>query len=165
MNFRKVDNMPLKKLTEFLDRNNIEYIVIRHSLAYNAQRIAATTHIPGKEIAKTVIVNIDGRMAMAVVPASYMVNLSLLRDTSGARKVSLASEMEFKDRFPNCEVGAMPPFGNLYDMEVYVAESLIDDEEIYFNAGTHTELIRMFYADFERLVEPVVLRFSKALSA
>ena len=157
--------MPLKKLTDFLDRNNIEYITIRHSLAYNAQRIAATTHIPGKEIAKTVIVKIDGRMAMAVLPASYMINLRLLRETTGARLIGLASEMEFKNRFPDCEVGAMPPFGNLYDMEVYVAESLIEDEEICFNAGTHVELIRMAYADFERLVEPVVLRFSKALTA
>ncbi|RKD90697.1 aminoacyl-tRNA deacylase [Mangrovibacterium diazotrophicum] len=157
--------MPLKKLTDFLDRNNIEYITIRHSLAYNAQRIAATTHIPGKEIAKTVIVKIDGRLAMAVLPASYMINLRLLRETTGARLIGLASEMEFKNRFPDCELGAMPPFGNLYDMEVYVAESLIEDEEICFNAGTHVELIRMAYADFERLVEPVVLRFSKALTA
>jgi len=157
--------MPLKKLTEYLDRNKIEYIVIRHSLAYNAQRIAATTHIPGKELAKTVIVKIDGKMAMAVLPASYMINMRLLRETTGARKVELASEMEFKDRFPSCEVGAMPPFGNLYDMEVFVAESLIDDEEICFNAGSHVELIRMAYADFERLVDPVVLRFSRALSA
>lgn len=156
--------MPIKKLTDFLDRNNIEYITIRHSLAYNAQRIAATTHIPGKEIAKTVIVKVDGRMAMAVLPASYLINLRLLRETTGAKHVGLASEMEFKDRFPTCEVGAMPPFGNLYDMEVYVAESLTEDEEICFNAGTHTELIRMAYADFERLVEPVVLRFSKALT-
>ena len=157
--------MPLKKLTDFLDRNNIEYITIRHSLAYNAQRIAATTHIPGKEIAKTVIVKIDGRMAMAVLPASYMINLRLLRETTGARLIGLASEMEFKNRFPDCELGAMPPFGNLYDMEVYVAESLIEDEEICFNAGTHVELIRMAYADFERLVEPVVLRFSKVVTA
>jgi len=157
--------MPLKKLKDFLDRNNIEYITIRHSLAYNAQRIAATTHIPGKEIAKTVIVKIDGRMAMAVLPASYLINLRLLKETTGARNVGLASEMEFKSRFPDCEVGAMPPFGNLYDMEVYVAESLIEDEEICFNAGTHVELIRMAYADFERLVEPVVLKFSKVLTA
>ncbi|WP_163717635.1 aminoacyl-tRNA deacylase [Mangrovibacterium lignilyticum] len=157
--------MPIKKLKEFLDRNKIEYITIRHSLAYNAQRIAATTHIPGKEIAKTVIVKVNGQMAMAVLPASYMINLRLLRETTGARNVGLASEMEFKNRFPDCELGAMPPFGNLYDMEVYVAESLTEDEEICFNAGTHVELIRMAYADFERLVEPVVLRFSKALSA
>lgn len=157
--------MAIRKLTDFLDRHQIEYIVIRHSLAYNAQRIAATTHIPGKEIAKTVIIKLDGKMAMAVLPASYMINLRLLRETTGARKVELASEMEFKNRFPDCEVGAMPPFGNLYDMEVYVAESLIDDEEICFNAGTHVELIRMAYADFERLVQPAVLRFSRALTA
>ncbi len=157
--------MPLKKLKEYLDRHQIEYITIRHSLAYNAQRIAATTHIPGKEMAKTVIVKLDGRMAMAVLPASYLINLQWLKDTTGAKLVQLASEMEFKDRFPNCEVGAMPPFGNLFDMEVYVAESLTDDEEIFFNAGSHVELIRMAYKDFERLVEPVVLRFSKAMTA
>ena len=155
--------MSLKKLTEFLDRNQIEYMTIRHSLAYNAQRIAATTHIPGKEIAKTVIVKVDGRMSMAVLPASYRINLRLLRETSGARKVEIATETEFKNLFPDCEPGAMPPFGNLYDMEVYVAESLTEDEEICFNAGTHVELIRMAYADFERLVEPVVLRFSMTL--
>lgn len=157
--------MPLKKLQAYLDRHQIEYITIRHSLAYNAQRIAATTHIPGKEMAKTVIVKIDGRMAMAVLPASYLINLQWLKEATGANLVQLASEMEFKDRFPNCEVGAMPPFGNLFDMEVYVAESLAEDEEIFFNAGTHVELIRMAYSDFERLVEPVVLRFSRAMSA
>lgn len=157
--------MAIKKLTEFLDQHQIEYITIRHSVAYNAQRIAATTHIPGKEIAKTVIVKLDGQLAMAVLPASYMINLRMLREATGARKVELASEMEFRNRFPDCEVGAMPPFGNLYDMEVLVAESLTDDEEICFNAGTHVELIRMSYADFERLVQPVVVRFSRALSA
>ncbi len=154
--------MPIKKLKDFLDRNNIEYITIRHSLAYNAQRIAATTHIPGKELAKTVMVKIDGKMAMAVIPASYRVNLRLLKETTGAKKVELAEEMEFKHMFPDCDPGAMPPFGNLYDMEVFVAESLAEDEEIAFNAGTHVELIRMAYADFERLVQPVVLRFSTA---
>ncbi len=157
--------MALKKLTDYLDRHQIEYIVIRHSVAYNAQRIAATTHIPGKEIAKTVIVKIDGRLAMAILPASYLIRLDWLKEATGSKNVSIASEMEFKNRFPDCEIGAMPPFGNLYDMEVYVAESLTEDEEICFNAGTHVELIRMFYADFERLVEPVVLRFSKVMSA
>ncbi|MCW0484340.1 aminoacyl-tRNA deacylase [Gaoshiqia sediminis] len=157
--------MPIKKLKEYLDKNNIEYITIRHSLAYNAQRIAATTHIPGKELAKTVMVKIDGRMAMAVLPASYLINLKLLKETTGAKKVEIANELEFKHLFPDCEIGAMPPFGNLYDMEVYVAESLADDEEIAFNAGTHVELIRMAYADFERLVQPVVLQFSNARTA
>ncbi len=156
--------MPIKKLKDFLDRNGIEYITIRHSLAYNAQRIAATTHIPGKELAKTVMVKLDNKMAMAVLPASYRVNLRLLKETTAAKKIDLANEMEFKHMFPECEIGAMPPFGNLYGLEVYVAESLAEDEEIAFNAGTHTELIRMQYADFERLVEPVVLRFSTALT-
>ena len=157
--------MPIKRLKDFLDRNGIEYITIRHSLAYNAQRIAATTHIPGKELAKTVMVKLDNKMAMAILPASYRVNLKLLKETTAAKKVDLANEMEFKHMFPECEIGAMPPFGNLYGLEVYVAESLAEDEEIAFNAGTHTELIRMQYADFERLVEPVVLQFSTALTA
>ncbi len=154
--------MPIKKLKEFLDKNSIEYTTITHSAAYNAQRIAATTHISGKELAKTVMVKLDGRMAMAVLPASYRVKLESLKETTGSRNVQIATEMEFKHMFPECEIGAMPPFGNLYGMEVYVAESLARDEEIAFNAGTHTELIRMKYADFEDLVEPVVLRFSNA---
>jgi len=157
--------MPIKKLKDYLDKNNIEYITIRHSLAFNAQQIAATTHIPGKELAKTVMVKIDGKMAMAVLPASYLVNVKLLKELTGAKTLELANEMEFKHLFPECEIGAMPPFGNLYDMEVYVAESLAEDHEIAFNAGTHVELIRMAYADFERLVQPVVLAFSTARTA
>lgn len=157
--------MPIKKLKDYLDKNNIEYITIRHSLAFNAQQIAATTHIPGKELAKTVMVKIDGKMAMAVLPASYLVNLKLLKELTGAKTLELANEMEFKHLFPECEIGAMPPFGNLYDMEVFVAQSLAEDQEIAFNAGTHVELIRMAYADFERLVQPVVLAFSTARTA
>lgn len=157
--------MPIKKLKDYLDKNNIEYITIRHSLAFNAQQIAATTHIPGKELAKTVMVKIDGKMAMAVLPASYLVNLKLLKELTGAKTLELANEMEFKHLFPECEIGAMPPFGNLYDMEVFVAQSLAEDKEIAFNAGTHVELIRMAYVDFERLVHPVVLAFSTARTA
>jgi Ala-tRNA(Pro) deacylase len=157
--------MPIKKLKDYLDKNNVEYITIRHSLAFNAQQIAATTHIPGKELAKTVMVKIDGKMAMAVLPASYLVNLKLLKELTGAKTLELANEMEFKHLFPDCEIGAMPPFGNLYDMEVFVAQSLAEDQEIAFNSGTHVELIRMSYADFERLVQPVVLAFSTARTA
>lgn len=157
--------MPIKKLKNYLDENNIEYITIRHSLAFNAQRVAATTHIPGKELAKTVMIKLDGKMAMAVLPASYRVKLDLLKELTGAKTIELANEMEFKYLFPECEIGAMPPFGNLYDMEVFVAESLAEDTEIAFNAGTHVELIRMAYADFERLVQPVVLAFSTALTS
>ncbi len=157
--------MPIKKLKNYLDENNIEYITIRHSLAFNAQRVAATTHIPGKELAKTVMIKLDGKMAMAVLPASYRVRLDVLKELTGAKTIELANEMEFKYLFPECEIGAMPPFGNLYDMEVFVAASLAEDTEIAFNAGTHVELIRMAYADFERLVQPIVLAFSTALAS
>ncbi len=158
--------MPVNKLKAFLDENNIKYVTIRHSSAYTAQEIAAKAHISGKEVAKTVIIKIEGKMAMAVLPASYHVDFKILQEIFGTPRVSLASEAEFKYMFPDCEVGAMPPFGNLYDMEVYVAESLTDDDEICFNAGNHTELIKMSYKDFVWLVEPKVLKFSwKTVSA
>jgi Ala-tRNA(Pro) deacylase len=152
--------MPIKKLKGFLDSKKVKYVSIVHSMAYTAQEIAATTHIPGKEIAKTVMVKVDGAMAMAVLPASYRVDFDLLEKASGAKKVELATEAEFKDMFPECEVGAMPPFGNLYGMEVFVAETLAEDEEIAFNAGSHTELIKLAYKDFEALVKPRKLKFS-----
>lgn len=148
--------MPLRKLTSFLDDRDIKYAIIKHSRAYTAQQVAASAHISGYEIAKTVIVKLDGDLAMVVVPASYQLDLNHVGEVTGARDVELASEDEFKDLFPGCEVGAMPPFGNLYDMEVYVAERLTEDDQIAFNAGTHTELLQLDYADFERLVQPAV---------
>jgi Ala-tRNA(Pro) deacylase len=153
--------MPVQKLKEFLDREHVRYVSIIHSRAYTAQEIAASAHIPGKDLAKTVIVKVDGKMAMAVLPASYKVDFDLLKEATGAKKVELANEQEFQDKFPDCEVGAMPPFGNLYNMPVFAAYSLREDEEIAFNAGTHTELMKLTYADFERLTKPVLLKFSK----
>jgi len=153
--------MPAKKLREFLDSQAIPYMTISHAVAYTAREIAALTHISNKELAKTVIVKIDSALAMAVLPASYAVDLSSLRTAIGARSVSLAKETEFKDRFPECEVGAMPPFGNLYGMAVYVDEILTKDKDIAFNAGSHNELLQVSYADFERLVKPTVLKFSE----
>ncbi len=152
--------MPVKKLKEFLDENRVKYVTISHSLAYTAQEIAACAHVPGKELAKTVIVKADGRMAMAVLPASLKLNFDLLGDALGAKKVELATEREFKQLFPDCELGAMPPFGNLYGMEVFVAESLTEDKEIAFNAGSHTELMRLPYEEFSRLVKPNVVKLS-----
>ncbi|UCG93545.1 MAG: YbaK/EbsC family protein [Candidatus Aerophobus sp.] len=152
--------MPVKKLKEFLQSQNIKYVTVVHSVAYTAQEIAASAHIPGKRLAKTVMIKMDGKMAMAVLPASHRVDFDLLKEVSGAKKVALASEREFKDMFPDCEIGAMPPFGNLYGMEVFVAESLAEDEEIAFNAGSHTELIKLSYKDYERLVRPKVVKFS-----
>ncbi len=152
--------MPVKKLKNFLDSNNIKYISINHSPAYTSQEIAASAHIPGKEMAKSVMIKIGGNMAIAVLPASYKVDFELLKQGIGLDDVELAKESEFKEYFPECEVGAMPPFGNLYDMNVYVAEALAEDKEIAFNAGSHTELIRLKYQDFENLVEPEIIKFS-----
>lgn len=152
--------MPAQKLKEYLDQNNIKYVTISHSVAYTAQEIAASAHIKGKGLAKTVLIKIDGKMAMAVLPATYKIDFDMLKEAIGSEDVRLSNEQEFKDRFPGCEVGAMPPFGNLYDVETYVAASLVEDEELAFNAGSHTELIKMQYNDFERLVKPKILRFS-----
>ena len=152
--------MPVRQLKEFLDNRNVKYVTITHSASYTAQEVAASAHVPGKELAKTVVVKLDGKMALAVLPASFRVNLDLLKQTTGAESIELATEDEFRDRFPGCDVGAMPPFGNLYDMPVYVSEVLAEDDEIAFNAGSHTELIRLAYADFERLAQPKVLAFT-----
>ncbi len=152
--------MPVKKLKDFLDDHGVKYVSIAHSKAYTAQEIAAKTHIPGKDMAKTVMVRLDGKMAMAVLPASYKVDFHLLKKASGATEVELATETEFKDMFPECELGAMPPFGNLYGIEVFAAQTLAEDDEIVFNAGSHTELIKLAYTDFENLVKPKLLKFS-----
>lgn len=152
--------MPVRKLKEFLNSHDIKYVTINHSPAYTAQEIAESAHIPGKELAKTVIIKIDGKLAMAVLPASYKIDLEQFKNATGASNVELANEREFRQMFPECEVGAMPPFGNLYDMEVFVAQTLAEDEAIAFNAGSHTELIKLSYKDFEQLVQPNVIRFS-----
>lgn len=152
--------MPVGKLKEFLDSQNIRYVTLAHSTAYTAQQIAALTHVPGKEMAKTVILRMDDALAMAVLPASYQVDLAALKAATGGKTVRLASEAEFKDRFPDCETGAMPPFGNLYGMAVFAEESLAKDKEITFNAGSHNELVRLSYDDFQRLVKPTMLKFS-----
>lgn len=153
--------MPIDTLTRFLDENKVEYVTIRHSPAYTAQKIAAAAHIPGREVAKTVMVNMDGKMAMAVLRATDQVDLDLLRGAAKAKSVKLATEDDFKDAFKGVELGAMPPFGNLYGMDVYADEALTKDEQIAFNAGSHTELLQLDYADFERLAKPKVANFSR----
>lgn len=152
--------MILQRLKVFLDSHNVKYVVISHSPAYTSLEIAALARIPGKEIAKTVIVNADGKKLMVVLPASHMVDFTSLRTLTGAAHMELAGEQEFRDLFPECEVGAMPPFGNLFNLDVIVAESLTEDEMIAFNAGTHKELVRMTYRDFMLLVQPKVGKLS-----
>jgi Ala-tRNA(Pro) deacylase len=148
--------MPLTRLKEFLDANGVKYVTIRHSVAYTAQEVAASAHVRGKEMAKTVMVKVDGRLAMAVVPAAQKVDVGKLRDATGAKVVAIAAEQDFGGAFAECELGAMPPFGNLYGMDVYADAQLAQDDEIAFNACSHTELMRLPYRDFERLVKPKV---------
>lgn len=152
--------MPAKKLKEFLDSENIKYVSILHSRAYTSQETAESAHISGKQLAKTVMIKLDGRMAMAVLPADEQVDLELLKSNTKAKKAVLAAEDEFRNLFPQCETGAMPPFGNLYGQKVYVEESLAADETIAFNAGSHSELIQLSYNDYARLVQPAVVRMS-----
>ncbi len=152
--------MPVNRLKKFLDENNIKYISIFHSHAYTAQEVAASAHISGRELAKTVMVKIDGKMAMAVLSAPDKLDFSLLQEAAGADKVELACEEEFTGLFPGCQIGAIPPFGNLYEMQVIVDEKLADQNEIVFNAGSYTELITLHYEDFKELVKPCIANIS-----
>lgn len=149
--------MPTKQLKEFLDKNHVKYMSIDHSPSFTAQEIAAVAHISGKQLAKTVIVKAGSQFIMVVIPATEHVNFADLRDLTGTKEVDLAKESDFKGKFPECEPGAMPPFGNLYGMQVYVSNHLVDQGEIAFNAGTHSELLKMSFSDFERLVKPRVI--------
>ncbi len=152
--------MPIEKLKEFLDGNKVKYVTIRHSTAFTAQETAASAHIPGKELAKTVVLRIDGRMVIAVLPASHKLDIPLLRKAVGAHDVEIAHEADFRDLFPGCDTGAMPPFGNLFGMEVLVDGLLAENEEIAFNACSHSELVKLKYADYIKLVKPRVASFS-----
>ena len=156
----KVVKMSTAKLRSLLDQEHIRYITIQHSPAYTAQEIAASAHIPGKELAKTVIAKINEKLCMLVLPASYKVHLERLSETLGTKNVELVPESEFENAFPGCELGAMPPFGNLYDMNTYVDKALEEDEEIAFNAGNHSELIKLAYKDYARLAKPEVISFT-----
>ncbi len=152
--------MSCEKLKKYLDDNGIHYVTITHSQAFTSQQIAASAHIKGKDLAKTVIIKIDNRFAMAVLPANKHVNFNYIRAVTGKTEVKLASEAEFRELFPDCEIGAMPPFGNLYNMDVYVSSDITKEEDIAFNGGNHAELIRMKYEDFSKLVRPRILEFA-----
>lgn len=147
--------MPEKRFKDYLDGEGVHYEVIRHATAYTAQEIAAEAHVPGRHFAKTVAVRIGDRLALAVLPATDRIDLDRLRRSVGAESVELAPEDDFAERFPGCEVGAMPPFGNLFEMEVFVSPHLVEADEIAVNAGTHSEVVKLAYSDFARLVKPI----------
>ena len=152
--------MPVRKLKDYLNEQGVKYVCISHSPAYTAQEVAASAHVPGREMAKTVMVLVDGKPAMAVLPAGQRVNFEILQQSTGARRVELAGEQDFRDLFPNCELGAMPPFGNLYGVDVYLSLELAEQRDIAFNACSHSELIRLPFRDYARLVHPKVVRLS-----
>jgi len=144
----------LKRLRQFLDANGVDYEVHSHAKAYTAQEVAAAEHVPGRELAKVVMLRDDAEFLMAVLPAPYHVDLEQVGKVTGRRGLHLAREAEFSDLFPGCEPGAMPPFGNLYGIPVWVDAALTRDEEIAFNAGNHEQTVHMKYVDFARLVHP-----------
>ncbi len=148
------------RLKKFLDENGVGYDVVQHDPAFTAQQLAAKMHIPGHEFVKVVVIKLDGRFALAALPAPRLVNFKELARSAGAKKCKLASEEEFKQLFPDCEVGAMSPFGNLYSLPTYVEEEVSRNENIVINAGGHADSIRVRYADFERLARPRVAVFA-----
>jgi Ala-tRNA(Pro) deacylase len=150
-----------ENLELYLQDNKVPFQVQHHPLAYTAQEIAAAEHIPGKMLAKVVMVIADGDLVMLAVPAPETINLKDVAAALGAKEVRLAHENEFLGAFPDCEVGAMPPFGNLYNLPIYVDKTLTEDETIVFQAGTHTYTMSMKYSDFARLVQPKVWEFSR----
>ncbi len=149
-----------ERLEQWLNMAGVKYDVTVHPVVYTAQEVAASEHLSGYEVAKVVMAIVDGDLVMLVLPAPHRVDLAKLRSTLGAGKVRLAGEQEFANLFPDCDVGAMPPFGNLYGISVYLDPSLAGSPQIIFNAGTHRETITMPYADFERLVRPQIVDLS-----
>ena len=150
-----------EELEAYLRESKVPFQAQHHAVAYTAQEVAASEHVPGRMLAKVVIVVGDGKLSMLVLPAPARVDVDRAAASLGAKELRLAHEDEFADRFPGCEVGAMPPFGNIYDLPVFVDKSLAEDETIVFEAGTHTDTMSMKYADFERLVKPQAAEFAR----
>ena len=149
-----------ERLEQYLGENKASFEIMTHTLAYTMQEVAAALHVPGKQVAKVVMVKADGEIVMLVVPTPYRLNFSKVRATLGAKKVSLAKEEEFAHLFPDCSTGAMPPFGNLYDVPVYVEQASTQEANIVFRVGTHQHTMKVAYKDFERLAQPTVGEFA-----
>lgn len=148
-----------ERLRTYFRDNGIEFEEHQHPEAFTAQEVAASEHVPGKQVAKVVMVAADGDLVMTVVQAHHKVELDQVAELLGGKGVRLAEEDEFAPRFPDCDAGAMPPFGNLYDLDVYVDDSLAEQDRVIFQAGTHTDTMSIGYSDFEQLVQPTVARF------
>jgi len=144
-----------RRLIECLDENKVRYQVLQHPEAVSAQRIAQAEHVKGRHHAKVVIVKASDAHLMIVLPADHHIDLEKIEKAIG-KPVSLDKEQEFKSLFPDCAIGAMPPFGNLYGLPTYVEEDLAEQDYIVFEAGTHTDAIKMSYGDYEKIVKPKV---------
>ena len=151
------------RLEQYFRDNGVGYQIMTHPVAYTAQEVAAAQRVPGKQVAKVVIVLADGKAVMLAQPANSRIDFAKLKDVLGAQEVRLARENEFSDLFPDCDTGAMPPFGNLYDVPIYVDRALSEDTEIVFQAGTHRETMRITYQDYARLARPTVADFATQL--
>ncbi len=157
--------MTLEKLCAYLDQNQVPYTHTVHPIAYTAREVAAAEHIPPREVAKTVVIAGDSGYQMLVIPGNMLVDFQELRTVLGFSHVRLATETELSQLFPDCDLGAMPPFGNLYGVAVYVDNSLARDEKIAFNAGTHRDVIHVKFADFKRLVNPAMVSLAREAAA
>ena len=153
------------QITEYLDKSAIQYEVSEHEPTFTAQEMAAIEHEPGKYVAKPVIVKADGKNIMCVLAACYKIDLGALKKQIGAQSVDLTDEKEIGSIFEDCELGAEPPFGNLYDMPVIMDKALEKDDHITFQAGTHEKAIRISMEDYRKLVNPKVLEFSYHMSS
>lgn len=148
------------KLGQYLDEQGVRFEAIPHGRSFTAQATAQAEHVPGRMEAKVVMVKLDGKDAMAVLPAVYRVDLEQLRKAAGAEEIRLLTEPEFARLFPDCEPGAMPPFGHLYGVPLFVDRALAENEEIVFNGGTHEDGVRMRFQDYARLAQPAICSFS-----
>jgi Ala-tRNA(Pro) deacylase len=146
--------MPAQRLQQYLDQQGVKYRVITHSPAFTAQDVAEVAHVPGRVMAKVVMMTLDGQMAMIVVPAPKKIHPDSLARSLSAKEVTFLHENNFREKFPDCDVGALPPFGNLYEMPVYIDTELAQQEEIVFSAGSYRELFSLPMKDYLRLVQP-----------
>lgn len=144
------------KIKTYLEEQGVKFEVAEHPLAYTAAEVAGKQHIPGKQMVKAVVVKSGDEFIMCVLPAIHLVDFAKLKNVLGQENIQLAEEEDLTKLFPEYEVGAEPPFGHLYGLKIYADKILQDDEDIVFNAGTHTDVIKLSFADYKKLANPVM---------
>lgn len=149
----------VNKVKSYLDQEHVVYQILEHSLAFTAMEIAGAQHVPGKQFIKAVIVKADDQYIMCVLSSTHRIDFDRLKKLTKSQDIFLAKESEIASLFPDYELGAEPPFGQLYGLKVYVDEEVPENDEIIFNAGTHTDAVKIKYRDFKRLVKPIVADF------